>query len=295
MKRVMVILVCSGILTGCATDGSATKQDIGTGAGVVVGGLAGALFGKGKGKIVSVLIGAAVGGFIGNQIGAMLDEEDQKALQKQAKDVLVSQPDNTETTWSSERSGATGTVVAENSRMETREVKVVRDANVAPAPQLDLIGAKYVAKGAAQVRLAPSDQAETATTLSNGATIWAVGKVRNQPWIMVAKGGKSIGYVSTASLAPAPKPVQSAAATPVKTTSAPAAKPAQQQTPFDLDAAAPVRTPADLDALAPNEKADVVVASVACRDIRTTATAKGETASATQTACRSPDGSWDLN
>jgi len=56
-----------------------------------------------------------------------------------------------------------------------------------------------------------------------------------------------------------------------------------------------VRTPADLDALGPNEKADVVVASVACRDIRTTASSKGETASTTQTACRSPDGSWELN
>lgn len=292
MKRIMTVGICAGLLTGCATDGKTSKQDIGTGAGVVIGGLAGSLFGKGSGKIVGVLAGAAIGGFIGNQIGAMLDEEDQKALQAQAKQALLTQPDNAATSWSSERSGATATVVPENSRVETREVKVVRAADVAPAPQLDLIGAKYVAKGAAPVRLAPADQADVATTLAGGSTVWAVGKVRNQPWIMVAKGGKSIGYVSASALSPAPKPVQTAAATPVKATAA--AKPAQQA-PFDLDAAAPVRTPADLDALAPNEKADVVVASVACRDIRTTATAKGETASTTQTACRSPDGSWDLN
>lgn len=293
MKRVMVILVCSGILTGCATDGSATKQDIGTGAGVVVGGLAGALFGKGKGKIVGVLVGAAIGGFIGNQIGAMLDEADRQALQQQAKDVLVSQPDNAETSWSSERSGASATVTAANSRVETREVKVVRDANVAPAPQLDLIGAKYVTTATTRVRLAPSTQADVATTLNNGATIWAVGKVRNEPWIMVAKGGKSIGYVSNTLVVEAPKTVQAVALTSAKTTSTAMAAP--QSAPFDLDAAAPVRTPADLDALGPDEKADVVVASVACRDIHTTATAKGETASSTQTACRSPDGSWDLN
>lgn len=179
----------------------------------------------------------------------------------------------------------------------------MREANVAPAPQMDLIGSKYVAKGTVTVRLAPSNDAEIATTLANGSTIWAVGKVRNQPWVMVAKKGKSIGYVPAASVAPAPAPaVQTVSAKPAqspaaKTTQAAAAQPAAAQTaaaPFDLDAA-PVRTPADLDALAPTEKADVVVASVTCRDIKTTATAKGETATSTRTACKSPDGSWELN
>ncbi|MBF0325554.1 MAG: glycine zipper 2TM domain-containing protein [Alphaproteobacteria bacterium] len=289
MKRLIAMGVAACILTGCATDGTASKQDVGTGMGVVIGGLAGSFLGKGSGRIVGALAGAALGGFIGNRIGAMLDEEDRRALQEKAKQVLVSQPDNSEISWSSDRSGATATVVPENSRVETREIKVVRDAGVAPAPQLDLIGAKYVTKGVVPVRLAPSDRADTATTLANGATIWAVGRVRNQPWIMVARGGKSIGYASAASLTPAPKPVQTAAA-PVKSP----AKPASAE-PFDLDGAAPVRGPADLDALGPNEKADTVVASVACRDIRTTATAKGETATSTQTACRSPDGSWELN
>lgn len=297
MRRVVAIGICAGMLSGCATDGKANKQDLGTGAGVVIGGIAGSFFGKGNGKIVAALAGAAIGGLIGNQIGAMLDEDDQKALQAQAKQALLTQPDNSQVNWASERSGATATVVPENSRVETREVKVVRDANVAPAPQLDLIGGKYVAKSTTSVRLAPSPDAAVATSLAAGSTIWAVGKVTNQPWIMVAKGGKSIGYVSAGSVSPAPKPTQMAATTTKVSTlpTTPAAPVQQTAATFDLDSAAPVRTPADLDALAPTEKADIVVASVMCRDIRTTASAKGETASATQTACKSPDGAWILN
>lgn len=290
MRRVIAVGLCVGMLSGCATDGQMNKQDIGTGAGVVLGGIAGSFFGKGSGRIVGVLVGAAVGGFIGNQIGAMLDEEDQKALQAQAKQALLTQPDNSTVSWASDRSGATATVVPENSRVETREVRVVRDAAVAPAGPLDLIGAKYVAKASAPVRLAPSAGADTASTLAKGSSIWAVGKVQNQPWIMVARNGKSIGYVDAASLSPAPKTAKTVTAT-AKATQTTAAAPAA----FDLDAATPVRTPADLDALAPTEKVDVVVASVACRDIKTTASAKGETAVSTQTACKSPDGAWELN
>lgn len=272
MKRMVAIGICVGMLSGCATDGQMSKQDIGTGAGVVLGGIAGSFIGNGNGRIVGALAGAAVGGFIGSQIGKMLDEQDQQALQAQARHALVSQPDNTPINWTSDRSGASAVVTAENSRVETRQVKVVRDANVAPAAQIDLIGVKYVTKSSTNVRLAPSKEAGLATTLPSGADIWAVGKVHDQPWIMVARGGKSIGYVTATNVVPA----------------------SAQQAAFDLDAAAPVRTPADLDALAPTEKADVVTASVMCRDVKTVASSNGESATSTQTACKSPDGSWNL-
>jgi surface antigen len=261
------------------------KETIGTGVGAVLGGVAGSFIGKGAGKVVATVAGVAVGGYLGNRIGAMLDEEDQKALQAQAQQALLTQPDNGPVTWTSNHTDATAVVVPENSRVETREVKIVRDANVAPAPQLDLIGAKYVVKTRVAVRLNPSEDADTATTLAAGATIWAVGKVRGQSWIMVAKGGKSIGYAPASTLGPAPRPVQTAVAKPAA---------APPPAPLDLDAAAPVRTPTDLDALGPNEKADTLVASVACRDVKTTATTRGQTETATQTACKSPDGSWNL-
>lgn len=294
MKRVIAVGLCVGVLSGCATDGSMTKQDIGTGVGVIGGAVLGSFLGKGQGRIVGALAGAAIGGLIGNQIGAMLDEEDQKALQAQANQALLTQPDNSQVAWASQRSGATATVVPENTRVETREVKVVREVGVAPAGQLDLIGAKYVAKSTTPVRLSPSTDGEVASSLPTGAHIWAVGKVSGQPWIMVAKNGKSVGYVSAAAVQPAPK-TQAVAAKPKATGTSTAQAQATQQSAaaFDLDSAAPVRTPADLDSL--GGQTDTVVASVTCRDIKTTATAKGETQTATQTACKSPDGAWQLN
>ena len=286
-RRIVCLALATGLLVSCATDGQGVggmgqKETVGTGIGAVLGGVAGSFIGKGAGKAVATVAGVAIGGFVGNRIGAMLDEEDQKALQEQAKQALLNQPDNAQITWSSSHSGATAVVVPENSRVETREVKLVRDAAVAPAPQLDLIGAKYTVKAASPVRLAPSPDADVATTLPGGSVIWAVGKVHGQNWIMVAKGGKSIGYAPAANLAPAPKPSQAA----------PAAKAPPA---FDLDAPPPVRAPADLDALGPGQKVDVVTASVTCRDVKMTATTSGQSETSKQTACKSPDGSWNLD
>lgn len=310
VRTAVSVLVVSSMLSACAANGTGTggtgqKEEVGTAAGAVLGGLAGAFLGKGSGKVVAVLAGAAIGGLIGNRIGAMLDEEDQKALQAQANQALLTQPDNAQINWASQRSGATATVVPENTRVEQRQIKVVRDANVAPAPQLDLIGAKYAAKSTTNIRNAPSVESDVTGSVAGGSTIWAVGKVHDQPWIMVARGGKSIGYVTASNLAPAPAvptTFQSAAAKPTPVVQTAVAKPSQvtasaqpAAAPFDLDGPPPVRTPADLDALGPTEKADVVVASVTCRDIKTTASAKGETATSSQTACKSPDGSWVLN
>lgn len=305
--RVVTALLLSVSLIGCTTTqgggGIGQKEGVGTGAGALIGGIAGSFLGSGKGRVVGALLGAAIGGFIGNRIGAMMDEEDSKALQDQARQALLTQPDDARIDWASTHSGAVATVVPENTRVETREVRIVREAGVAPAPQLDAIGAKYITKKAADVRYAPSNDAAVATTLASGSAVWAVGKVRDQPWIMVAKKGKSIGYVSDVSLGPAPAAAAQVAAArqperqASKETQPKETQPKETQIAaalFDLDAP-PVRTPADLDALAPTEKADAIVASVTCRDIKTTATSKGETATATQTACKSPDGSWILN
>jgi surface antigen len=293
------ILIAS-LLVGCADSGMGQKEQVGTGAGALIGGIAGSFLGKGSGKALAIIGGAAIGGLIGNKIGAMLDAEDQKALQARTKQVLLTQPDNAPVAWSSQHSDATATVVTENTRVEQREVKIVRDANVTMTNQIDLIGAKYEAKSTTHIRNSPGTDGEPTGSIAGGSTIWVVGKVHDQPWYMVARGGKTIGYTTSTNLIPAPpKPVQMASAGTQppnggKLAQVTSSAPSTTQ-PYDLDAAAPVRTPADLDALAPTEKADVLVASVTCRNIKTTATAKGQSASSTQTACRSPDGSWDLN
>jgi surface antigen len=304
--KAVAVLLTSAMLFGCAQNGGIAgmgqKESVGTGVGAGIGGLAGALLCKGNARVLCGVGGAVIGGLIGNRIGAMLDDEDQKALAEQSKQALVSQPDNAQVSWSSERSGATATIVPENTRVEQRQVKVVRDAKVAPAQNLDLIGARYQTASATRVRLAPSTDAEVATTLPGGSTIWAVGKVHDQPWIMVAQHGRSIGYVTASNVSPAPKPTAVAAKKPdegkAAQTQVAYKQPGPPQAAFDLDASAPVRTPTDLDSLEKTDstaKVDTVVASVTCRDLRTTATAKGQTETSTATACKSPDGSWELN
>lgn len=305
MKRTILIGASIAMLSGCVTDGTVSKKDLGTGAGAIVGAAAGSLFGQGGGRIVASLAGAAIGGFIGNQIGSALDEQDRLALQAQAKQALLTQPDGSSTPWTSAKSDAWATIVPRNTRFETRKVKLVRDAGVAPAPKLDLIGARYVATGNANVRQAPTTDSAVATSLPAGSTVWAIGKMSGQPWIMVARDGKSIGYVHASLLSAHGKPsgqppapsapgatqVAAAPSTEAAAGASNEAKPAA----FDLDAEAPVRTVVDLDNLPADQEADVIVASVMCRDIETTASVGGETVTDTQIACKAPDGTWELD
>lgn len=303
---IVFVLVLTVSLSGC----TATKQAQGTAIGTVLGGAAGALFGRGSGKIVAVIAGAAIGGMIGNQFGAMLDDEDKKALQAQSSAVLQRQ-DGDSSTWSSTHSEASAVIVPTNTRVENREVTIVRDASVAPAPQMDIISALYDVKRETPVRLAPSEGAEVTTTLSTKTSVWAVGKVRGTNWIMVARKGKSIGYVQEADIAlrkavKKAEPVQAAKASPEKLVplassvnkeqaAGAEASPATMSAPtdaYDLDAEGPVRTPVDLDALGPDTQKDILVAEVSCRDLQTSVTAKGETRTSTSTACKTPDGSW---
>lgn len=308
--RFSAAIALSATLASCVTtdgNGMGEKETVGTGAGALIGGIAGAFLGQGKGKVVAIIAGAALGGLIGNQIGEMLDEQDQAALQEQARQALLTHSDDDKITWSSTHSDAKATVTPTNTRIETREVKIVRDAAVQPAPALDLINALYVAPKSATVRLAPSSQAEIARTLPHNSKVWAIGRVQGKPWIMVAQKGKSIGYVAvgqirqaptqTAKLSvPTPEAKPSAKMSPKAPTHSSTEETAAATTvePFNLDDV-PVRTPADLDALGNDEKADIIVASVTCRDLNTEASAKGHSVTSSQTACKSPDGSWELN
>jgi surface antigen len=303
--RVGGALALSLVLAGCADTNGGNKEAIGTGAGVVLGGLAGALLGgKGGGRIAGAAVGAAVGGLIGNRVGAALDDNDRKAIAAQSQHALLSGADNTPLPWTSDHSDASATITPVNTRVETRSIAVVRDAKVASAPELDLIGRKYQAKTTTNIRLAPTVDSDIAGKLSAGDKITAVGKVRGEPWIMVARGGRTIGYVSAEHLEPVPQAPKALAATAGVPASAPTSTTAptpsggsnQAAAPsaFDLDADAPVRAAADLDALGPDTKVDRINAAVPCRDIKTTVTSKGQSETSTQTACKSPDGTWEL-
>jgi surface antigen len=66
-------LVASSGLTACAN-----KEEQGTVAGAVVGGIIGHQFGKGRGKAVATFAGAVIGGIVGNAIGKDLDDRDRE-------------------------------------------------------------------------------------------------------------------------------------------------------------------------------------------------------------------------
>lgn len=69
MKKITVTIVVSLMalgLVGC--DGNITKQDMGTAAGAVAGGVIGSQFGSGTGKTAATIGGAVVGGYVGNQL-----------------------------------------------------------------------------------------------------------------------------------------------------------------------------------------------------------------------------------
>ena len=81
MKKILVSTVAASfLLAGCVHDMKMDNETIGTGAGVVIGGLVGSMFGQGSGKYVAALVGAGLGGLIGNQLGQMLDEKEQAAM-----------------------------------------------------------------------------------------------------------------------------------------------------------------------------------------------------------------------
>jgi surface antigen len=293
--RRALALAAALLLAGCNDMGA--KEQTGTGVGAAIGGVAGALLGHGTGgKIAAAAAGAAIGGFIGNRIGAQLDDNDKKAIAQRSQEALASSADNSTITWNSDHSDAKASVTTENTRVETRQVAVVRDAKVEPTPDIEPIGRTYQAKTTTNIRLGPSTNTDVAGQLAAGSRITAVGKVKGQPWIMVARGGRTIGYVSQANVEPAPPKTGVATSSgPVATASAAGSAPAPaSHAGFDLDSDAPVRAPADLDALPADTKVDRINAAVPCRDVKTTVTSKGQSETTTQSACKSPDGTWEL-
>ena len=267
------------LLAACNGQGGMSNETVGTVAGAAVGGLAGSFIGTGSTRVLATLGGAAIGGLIGNRIGQALDERDREALAEQSRRAIASSADNAPVAWKSDHSGSTATVVANNTHNETRTVPVARETTVAPPVNLVPIGVVYRARVAEDIRLAPNPSSTRAGGLAVGERINAIGKVAGGGWIMVARGGRAVGYVPAAGMEPAP----------------PGAPAQGQPAGFDLDTQAPVRSAADLDALPPGTTVDRVNANVTCRDIKLTVESRGEASTSKQSACKSPDGTWDLS
>lgn len=286
----------------CGGFGVANKQTAGTVVGAVGAGL---LTGLLTHNVAAGLAGAAAGGLIGNRIGASLDGEDCRALAVQSAMALRLGQDGAATVWSSERTGAAATIVPSNTRTVSRPISIARNADVTPSPDLEVIGANYLVRHDEPLRLAASASAPVSAEkpLQTGSFVRVVGRVPKQPWLLVARQGVAVGYVEQSALV---SPVQQAHRNVRHHTQtivpAPQQASASSASPYDLDAQAPIRA-ADLDAPAPSVVAtpgaaiatQTVTATVQCRDLTTTMTLKGQSESKAATACRSPDGAWELD
>ena len=76
-KGFIAIVISVFILTGCETmQGMGQKQQIGTVAGAVLGGIAGSKVGKGSGQRWAIGAGALLGTLLGSEVGRSLDKAD---------------------------------------------------------------------------------------------------------------------------------------------------------------------------------------------------------------------------
>jgi surface antigen len=114
-------LIASTDLAGCAGTGynntydqygnsgtGLNKQQIGTGVGAVVGGLAGSQFGGGKGQLVGTGVGVLLGALVGSSVGASLDKADL-AYAQQAQQRAYAAPIGQTISWNNPQSGNSGT------------------------------------------------------------------------------------------------------------------------------------------------------------------------------------------
>ncbi len=269
---VVITIVASLGLGGCQSTDQQTGKTLAAVAGGVGGALLGAQFGKGTGQVVGAAVGALAGAAAGSMIYSALTKEDQAAVKQTAATALDAPAGAPPGEWKNPDTGSTAQIVAAPATTEMRTVRIVREKKVAPAPSLELIGAPYQATADVNVRAAPSTGADVMTGLKAGETITAVGKVPDGGWIMVARGKRTIGYVSAAYLAPA----------------AGKAPPALKE-PVDVDQEIAAESQAQDVAV------DTVTARTECRAATSTITdAKGGTEKSQFTACKAADGAWEI-
>ncbi len=91
---------------GVMSGGNINKQDVGTVAGAIGGGVLGNQIGGGSGRTIATIAGTLIGAGIGNSVGRSLDNADRAALQSTTQRALeYSQPGET-LPWAATNSGS---------------------------------------------------------------------------------------------------------------------------------------------------------------------------------------------
>lgn len=123
-SKYIVILLTATMLSACQqggppgrgimSGGSINKQDVGTVAGAIGGGVVGSTIGGGTGKTAATIAGALLGGVLGSSIGQSLDNADRAAYYQASQRALeTAQPGQT-LPWSNPQSGNYGSFTPSN-------------------------------------------------------------------------------------------------------------------------------------------------------------------------------------
>lgn len=187
----------SGVF-GCAASGN--KQTIGAVAGGVLGGFLGnRIAGRGS-RWLGTIIGGALGAAGGSLLGCKLQKNDQAKAERAVEDAVAT---NSNQSWKSDETGASGTVEVGQSGTALSDLKFAN--GVEPASGYTRVGASYLASANANVRGRPGLDGAVVGQIPSGARVWVPASVKGAPWLLISEGGVAQGYVSNALLKPAPQ------------------------------------------------------------------------------------------
>jgi surface antigen len=274
---------------------------IGTVVGGLGGGLLGSQVGSGAGKVVAIGAGAVIGAALGNYLGSQLDARDKEKAGT-AVDQALASPNQT-VAWSNPESGNSGTVVAKPIHYEHHHHPA---ALVPPPANPEQVATVWVAPSETRLRAGPSTQSAVVGHLRANRNFQVLGKVPDSNWLIVAKDGQHVGYVSAGvvrpagaartevasnnSSAPAPMPSPAAAAPPSGQPVAPPGTLAAVGAPSAAGGSGGLIDPDAVD----RDVGSAGGGEEACRTTISTVTIKGQDQPQVNKAkfCRQPDGTW---
>lgn len=287
------------LVTGCQSN-SFTKEDIGTATGAIVGGLLGSRVGEGSGRYVAAAVGALAGAYLGKQLGAWMDAQDQQDLATVGGSALDGANDGETVTWNNPQTGLAVKATPTATKQVSRDVQVLRLKSV-ERHDLQIIGEPYVARSSSNLRAGPSVDSSIVGGLRQGETFEAIGRVvgiehKGKGWIAVGKsGGKLVGYVWEPLVVVSAKPTSSTQTALATREDIQRENRVRAKEPVDLDAldirVADQAGGTDLDALF---EEDTITADTRCRDMDVAVEKGSKDGSSSITACKAPNGAWEI-
>jgi len=112
-KPLLAAALVAALVSSFGLAACETKQDSGTLAGAVVGGIIGNQFGKGSGKVAATFAGAVIGGVVGNEIGKSLDARDRELARQAEYDAWERGPPGRPVRWRNPDNNRYGEIVPE--------------------------------------------------------------------------------------------------------------------------------------------------------------------------------------